>query len=340
MIRVLDLFAFGAPERALLDGISPRLAVEHRDANTQEHVDSLARADIEVLLATHAPSEPERMPRLRWIASVGAGVEGILARHPERRGIVVTNGSGLHVVAMGEYVLAAMLQASQRIPMRLDDQRARHWPEWRSTEWLAAAGTRLRGKTLGVVGYGSVGREVARLARCLGMRVLAVKADPLELGDHGYREGGTGDPAGVIPERMVGLDGIGDVLAGSDFVVVAVPLTERTQGLIDAAFLGRMRPTAWLINVGRGGHADEAALRDALRERRIAGAVLDVFNDEPLPPSSAFWGLPNVIVTPHVAGVAGPETFWPEAARLLAENLRRYASGEPLLNVVDTVRGY
>lgn len=340
MIRVLDLFPFGAAERAVLDAASPRLVVEHHDANTQEHIDSLMDQDIEVLLAGHSPTDPDRLPGLRWVGSVTAGVEEIMANHPERRGVVVTNGSGLHVVALGEYALAAMLQISQRIPSRLAAQRARHWPEWRSAEWLAAAGTRLRGKTLGVVGYGSVGREVARLGKALGMRVLAVKARPTDLADHGYREEGTGDPEGIIPEVVVGLEAIDDVLAASDVVIVAVPLTERTRGLVDGHFLGRMRPSAWLINLGRGGHVDEPALLAALRERRIAGAVLDVFREEPLPSSSPFWELENVIITPHLAGVAGPDAFWPSAARLLAENLRRYAAGERLLNVVDPARGY
>jgi D-2-hydroxyacid dehydrogenase (NADP+) len=339
-IRVLDLFPFGAEERARLDAVSPRLQIEHRDENTQEHIDTLADPHLEILLASHAPTEPSRLPGLRWIASVTAGVEEILVNHPERGGIVVTNGSGLHVVAMGEYVLAAMLQVSQRIPLRLDTQRARHWPEWRSDEWFHAAGTRLRGATVAVIGYGSVGREVSRLARGLGMRVLAVKARPSERADPGFREEGTGDPDGTIPDRLVGFESTGDVVAEADFVVVAVPLTERTRGLVNAGFLARMRPTAWLINVGRGGHADEAALLDALRERRIGGAILDVFADEPQQQSSAFWQLPNVIITPHLAGVAGPETFWPTAAYLLAENLRRYISEEPLLNVIDPARGY
>jgi phosphoglycerate dehydrogenase-like enzyme len=172
------------------------------------------------------------------------------------------------------------------------------------------------------------------------MRVLAVKARPTELADQGYREEGTGDPDGVIPERVVGFESIADVLAASDLVIVSVPLTERTRGLVDATFVGRMRATAWLINLGRGGHVDEPALLSALRERRIAGAALDVFKDEPLPAASPFWDLDNVIITPHLAGVGGPDAFWPSAARLLAENLRRYAAGEQLLNVVDPARGY
>jgi phosphoglycerate dehydrogenase-like enzyme len=339
-IRVLDLFPFGPSERSRIDTASGRFAVEHRDANTQEAIDALVDPDVEILLASHAPRDSQRLPRLRWIASVTAGVEEILVNHPERWNITVTNGSGLHVVAMGEYVLASLLQITQRIPLRVADQQKRYWPEWRSAAWFASSGTRLRGTTLVVVGYGSVGREIARLATALGMRVIAVKARPSELVDPGFREPGTGDPDGNVPERILGTDALGDVLGLADFVVIAIPLTGRTQGLVDAAFLGNMRKTAWLINVGRGGHADEDALLRALRTGTIAGAALDVFADEPLPPASPFWDLPNVIITPHLAGVAGTEQFWSAAADLMAENLRRYAAGKPLINVIDLQRGY
>jgi phosphoglycerate dehydrogenase-like enzyme len=314
--------------------------VEHRDANTQEAINALFDREVEILLASHAPSDPDRLPQLRWIASVTSGVEEILVMHPERRNITVTNGSGLHVVAMGEYVLASLLQITQRIPLRVAHQQKRYWPEWRSDGWFEASGTRLRGATVVVVGYGSVGREIARLATALGMRVIAVKARPSDLVDPGFREPGTGDPDGTVPQQIVGSDALGDVLGLADFVVIAVPLTDSTKGLVDAGFLAKMRKTAWLINVGRGGHADEDALLRALRTGTIAGAALDVFADEPLPASSPFWDLPNVIITPHLAGVAGTEHFWSAAADLMAENLRRYASGQPLINVIDQKRGY
>jgi phosphoglycerate dehydrogenase-like enzyme len=340
-IRVLDLIPFGPAERARIDAASSRFDIEHRDdANTQAAVDALVDPDLEILLGSYAPTDPERLPRLRWIASITAGVEELLVSHPERRGITVTNGSGLHVVAMGEYVLASLLQITQQVPLRMADQKRKYWPAWRSDEWFEASGRRLRGATLVVVGYGSVGREIARLATALGMRVIAVKARESDLQDPGFREPGTGDPDGTVPQRIVGTDALAEVLGSADFVTIAVPLTPRTQGMIDETFLAKMRPSAWLINVGRGGHANEGALLLALRERRIAGAVLDVFADEPLPAESPFWELPNVIITPHLAGVAGTEQFWSRAADLITENLARYARGEPLANVVDPARGY
>ncbi|MGH2473482.1 MAG: NAD(P)-dependent oxidoreductase [Candidatus Limnocylindria bacterium] len=136
------------------------------------------------------------------------------------------------------------------------------------------------------------------------------------------------------------MDDMREVLSEADFVLIAVPLTPRTKGLVDAAFLSAIRPNAWLVNVGRGGHVVEGDLLDALRSGRIAGAVLDVVADEPLPASSPFWDLPNVILTPHLAGVAGPARFWSATAELMAENLPRYAAREPLLNVIDPGRAY
>ena len=339
-ISVLCLHAFGAAERALLTSVSPELSVAFGEGNTQRYVDSLVDADVEVLVSHYAPSDARRLPRLKWVASVAAGVEEIMATEPWRNGIVVTNGSGLHASAMGEYVAAALLQVTQRIPDRLAAQRDHRWPAWSSTPWVHLAGTRLRGTTALIIGYGSVGREIARLLTAFGVRVVAVKARPDARADDGYRIPGTGDPTGELPERIVGFEALPTVLGDANFVVIAAPLTARTRNLIDATFLSRLRADAWLINVGRGGHADEAALLDALRDRRIAGAVLDVFEDEPLPAASPFWDLANVILSPHLAGAGGPTSFWPDAAQLIAENLRRYVAGGQLLNVVDPEKGY
>ena len=339
-MKVLSLFPFGPVERARLEGVSPLLHIEHGPGATRASVDELVDPQIEVLLSAYAPSDPRRLPALKWVASVTAGIEEIAATDPWRHGITVTNGSGLHASAMGEYVLGTVLGVTQRTADRLDAQRDRRWPAWSSPPWVHLAGTRLRGTTALIVGYGSVGREIGRLLSAFGVRIVAVKARPDAPRDDGFRLPGTGDPAGEIPEHLIGFDALAGALGDADFVVITVPLTDQTRRLVDAPFLSRMRRDAWLINVGRGGHADEAALIGALRAGRIAGAVLDVFDDEPLPEDSPFWALPNVILTPHLAGAGGPKAFWPDASRLLAENLRRYVAGDPLLNVIDGARGY
>ncbi len=203
---------------------------------------------------------------------------------------------------------------------------------------LSLGGHGLRGKTVTLVGYGSVGREVARLAQPFGVRILAVKARPDERMDNGFRIPGTGDPDGLIPERIVGMERLPDVVEQADYVVVAAPSTAATRGVLGAAILAALRPDAWLINVGRGDIFDEPALIDALRARPSGGAVIDVTAVEPLDAKSPLWTLPNVIVTPHVAGLQ-PAT-WASLTELFCQNLGRWVAGEALLNPVDPEHGY
>jgi phosphoglycerate dehydrogenase-like enzyme len=195
----------------------------------------------------------------------------------------------------------------------------------------------LKGRRIAIVGYGSLGREVARLARAFGLRVLVMSRSQ-ERRDRGYCVAGTGDPEGTLPERWYGPGQLPEMLAEADFVVVAAPLTEETRGLIGEVELRAMRPNAYLVNVARGEVVDEAALLRALRQGWIAGAGLDVFEREPLPPESELWDLPNVIISPHVSGFT--PLYDERATDLFAENLRRYLAGEELLNLVDKEKGY
>jgi phosphoglycerate dehydrogenase-like enzyme len=172
------------------------------------------------------------------------------------------------------------------------------------------------------------------------MRILALKSDPSARADAGWREPGTGDPGGTLPERVVGPDGIAGIVGEADIVVLSLPITPRTRGIVDAGVLAAMKPDAWLVNVGRGALVDEPSLVAALRDGRIGGAVLDVFVDEPLPVSHPLWAEPRCLVTPHVSGLGGLDEFWHAAALLLAENLRRDLEGAPLLNVTSGAAGY
>lgn len=334
-LRVRNVYPFSAGDRAMLAAIDPRLELVHEGEDDPGWIDAL-EDDAEVLSASYSPATTDRMPRLRWLASAGAGVEYLVERDPWGKGITVVNGSGVHAVAMGQYVLGAALLAAERLEARLANQAERRWEEART----GLAGYRLRGRTAAILGYGSVGREAARLLHACGMRILALKSDPGTLLDAGWREPGTGDPDGTLPERVVGPDGAAALVAEADLVVLSLPLTPRTRGLVDAHMLATMRPDAWLVNVGRGALLDEDALVEALRDGRIGGAVLDVFVDEPLPPSHPLWSEPRCLVTPHVSGLGGLEDFWHAAALLLADNLRRDLAGEPLLNVTSGVAGY
>ena len=183
--------------------------------------------------------------------------------------------------------------------------------------------------------YGSIGREIARQLSSLGMRIIAVKSRPSDRRDIAFRVPGTGDPDGSIPERIVGDEALREAVREADVVVLTMPLTDATRGIVSADVIAALPPRAWLINVARGPLVDEPALLEALRGGGLAGAVLDVFGQEPLPPDSPWWDMPNVIVTPHASGVT--LRFFDE---LVVENVRRYLAGEPLLNPVDPERGY
>jgi phosphoglycerate dehydrogenase-like enzyme len=196
----------------------------------------------------------------------------------------------------------------------------------------------LRGKTLGVIGYGSIGRETARLADALGMQVLALKRNPEDRRDQGWFSAGLGDPDGRIPRKFFGPDECQGIMAESDYLTVTLPLTPATRKFVGAKEIAAMRPGAYIVNIGRGEVIDEQAMIEALRGGKIGGAGLDVFEHEPLEASSPLWDMENVILTPHMSGAN--RGYMEKACELFAENLRRFSAGTPLLNVVDPVHGY
>jgi phosphoglycerate dehydrogenase-like enzyme len=335
-IRVRNVYPFRDEDREMLGSVDPRYELVHDGEDTQAWVDGLRDDALEVLWASCAPGDLSRTPRLRWLATAGAGVDDLIPVDPWGRGLTVTNGSGLHAVAMAEYVLGAALMATERIRDRLANQERRAWT---TVRW-ELAGSGLRGRTALVVGYGSIGREVARLLHACGVRILAVKADPERRADTGWIEPGTGDPLGVLPERLGGPDALAELAPEADLVVLTMPGTPATSGILDARLLGVLRPGAWIINVGRGSAIDEAALLESLRSGRIGGAVLDVTAQEPLPADDPLWSEPRCVVTPHLSGIGDVDAMWHRLALLMAEQLRREATGRPLLNVTAGSRGY
>ena len=226
-----------------------------------------------------------------------------------------------------------MLAFACRLPHYLRLQAAANWDR------SGRASDTLRGQTLGIVGYGSIGRELARLADGLGMSVVATRRDLRHPADEGsYMEPGVGDPLAEIPTRLYPPQALASMLAVCDYVALTLPLTGETQHLLDESMLAAMKPGAVLINVSRGAVLDEAALISALAAERIAGAALDVFEEEPLPATSPLWSLDNVIITPHIAG--NTRRYHEKAATLFGENLRRYLNNEALFNLYDRGRGY
>jgi phosphoglycerate dehydrogenase-like enzyme len=314
-----------APIRAI-----PGVSVRVHELADQEAADAFVDAEVEVLYADVVPADLSRVPRLRWVQYSGAGVDELVLPPNWAERLVVTTASGANAVPIAEYVMAAILSVSQRHAERAANQRDHHWA-WDASR-AALFGRGLTGTTLTLVGYGSIGREVARLARAFGMRVLAVKRDVGTRRDDGWTQPGRGDPDGSLPERIVAADGLAEVVAQARYVVVAAPATAATRGVLGDAVLRAMTRDAWLINVGRGTLFDRDAITRALVEGRIAGAFLDVTAPEPLPADDPLWDLPTVRITPHVAGAH--DASWDVIGGLFADNLRRFTAGEPLLNRV------
>ena len=252
-------------------------------------------------------------PALKWISVGGAGVDHLAPWDPAR--LRVTNSAGVASDVMAQYVLAAILTLTLRLPAFARAQAERRWAP-------QEVGS-IAGKTVAVIGLGHTGRDVARRAGAAGLRVLGLRARPRPM-------------EGV--DRVYGPEALEEVLAEADYVVVSLPLTERTRHLIGRRAIAAMKPGAFLIDVSRGGVVDGAVLSEALAEGRLGGAMLDVFEREPLPPDSPFWDLENVIVTPHSSSVY--EGWERASAAMFCDNLVRWRAGQALENVVDPARGY
>jgi glyoxylate/hydroxypyruvate reductase A len=311
--RILVYYPDAPTARAYAEAIDlPRRSLDLRVASTPAQAMRLV-GDTEVLFAWGFPAPLlERAEHLRWIQAMGAGVERFLVPSLASR-VVLTRAAGIFGPWMAEYTLGWCLWVTLRVARFHRDQQARRW---------APVDTlKLRGTTLCIVGLGDIGRHIARAAHALGMRVVGVTR--------------TGRP---VPgtERIFRPRAIRAALARADFAVLTLPLSAETRGLIGARELAAMKASAWLINIARGPIVDETALLSSLRARRIAGAVLDVFDTEPLPPRHPFWRLDNVVVTPHISGPSTPG----EIAPIFNDNLRRYLARRPLRHVVDRARGY
>jgi len=334
---VLVLITVRFPDALLqrLRAVSPRLRLEVHPASTSAELPGGLLPDVEVLYTVRALPEPEAVPSLRWIQFHYAGVDHV-AEHPLLRGDVrVTTLSGAAVPQLAEYVLMALLALGRRLPRLERDRSEKRWADNRFERFRPSD---LKGSTVGIVGYGSVGREVARLCRAFGAEVLATKRDLRHPADDGYRPDHQGDPTAELPTRLYPPQALPSMAAECDFLVVTVPLTPETRGLVGRSVLQKMKPTACLVDVSRGGVVDHNALIEALSEKRLGGAALDVFPVEPLPASSPLWDMPNVILSPHVGGAS--DRYFEQATALFAANLQRYLTDQPLLNEFDPRRGY
>jgi phosphoglycerate dehydrogenase-like enzyme len=238
--------------------------------------------------------------------------------------VIVTNAREVHGPVVAEHVIALVLALAKQLPQAVRLQQKHIWGQ--EIMWRGSPRPReVAGATLGLVGLGSIGREVAERAAGLGMRVIATRENPRK-----------GRPDGV--EQVYAPGEINTLLGRSDYVVLSAPITAATTGLINAERLAYMKPDAFLINVGRGTLVDELALAVALRSKKIGGAALDVFEQEPLPADSPLWDLEDLLLTPHSAGLT--DKLWERHYVLIRENLGRYLAHEPLLALVDKTKGY
>jgi phosphoglycerate dehydrogenase-like enzyme len=291
--------------------------------------------DAEIIFAISAIPTPEQAPQLRWLQTHWAGVEHLREEAIWKSDVIITTTSGIHAPNIGQYVMAQILTWANRVPRWFHHQKNGDWPDDRWTKFLP---DELRGRTLGILGYGSIGREVARLAKGFGMTVLATKRDARRIDDGGYTLPGTGDPDGSMVDRIYPGEATGMMVSECDYVVITLPETPGTRHLVDESIFRKMKPESFLVNVGRGSVVKEDDLIQALKRGWIAGAGLDVFESEPLPPESPLWSMPNVVLTPHISGFT--PHYDARAAGVFEENLRRYVANEPLLNVIDRATGY
>lgn len=281
----------------------------------------------EILFCTFPPENFAACENLRWIQIASTGYAQLFGLRLNERGILATNGRGCFDVPIAEWNLAMMVNLARDLRGMIRNQDAAIWD--RSANFQRE----VRGMTLGLWGYGGIGRETARLARALGMRVHVLTRSGVITPREGvYRVEGTGDPEGAHPHRVFGAGAEIDFLSGLDFLVVAVPLTAATEGLIGERELQALPRTACLLNPARGPIVQQQALLRALDERWIAAAALDTHYAYPLPAEHPLWRYPNVILTPHISGSSLSQHFRDRLWDIFVTNLKRYRSGEPLLN--------
>jgi phosphoglycerate dehydrogenase-like enzyme len=295
-------------------GLDQRIRLEELPRNTTPSTAQLQEA--EAMLTWGPPAGTlAQMPKLRWAQALTAGVEHWLARTDLSPGLTLTCARGTHRVQMPENILGALFHITKPYAAIVGDNAA--------STWTRRVSSTLAGQTLGILGLGAIGQELARKAAALEMRVIGTRR-------------ATGALAHV--ERVYAPEETDEVLAQSDFVVLLLPATPETENIINATRLARMKKTAWLLNFGRGALIDDAALVAAAKSGTIAGAILDVFRQEPLPKDDPFWGTENILVLPHIGGLHPARDSM--VAALLVENLRRFLDGAPLKEVVDRKAGY
>jgi phosphoglycerate dehydrogenase-like enzyme len=323
----INLLVIAPPEQAILQQLEPlRAASDVFISSEQAQLEQLAAA-AEVILLSGLTGSAVNLPQLwhhakavRWIHSLSAGIEKLLFPALAASDVTMTNARGVYRRSLAEFAVLGILFHTKRVRLMLDNQR-RH-------EWVSFNTRFANERVMGIVGYGAIGRECALLARGLGMKIHALRRNP---------ERSAADP---LLDRIFGPQDLQQMLAGIDVLLCAAPLTRETRHMISDAQFAALKPSAILINLGRGPVVDESALIRALQDKRLAGASLDVFEEEPLPEQSPLWDMENVLISPHCTDSTEDPSALELTMRFFVENFERYQRGEPLENVVNKQAGY
>jgi phosphoglycerate dehydrogenase-like enzyme len=335
-IQVLITLPFTDELMKKLTDVSPSIVLEKIVTRKTDDISDEIWKRVEVLYTNRVLPKPEQAPSLRWIQFHWAGLDHAL-KEPilQQEGMSVTSMSGASATQVAEHAVMMMLALGHHLPDIYAHQKRAEWPSGR---WELFNPSELRGSTVGIIGYGSIGRQIARLLQTFGATVLATKRDIRHPEDTGYILEGLGDPNGDLVNRLYPPQALSSMLKECDYVVVTLPSTSATRGYLGSKELATIKPGAYMVDISRGGIVDHNALIPLLREHKIAGAALDVFPVEPLPTDSLFWKLPNVIITPHIAGFS--PHYDERAAELFAQNLHRYIEELPLYNRLDLTLEY
>jgi len=335
-IEVLITFPLAEDLIKKLKDVSPLLNITVLPAKSHQEIDSEVWKKTEILITERVLPIPEKAPALQWIQFNYAGIDfAINEEITHREGLRITTLSGAAAPQVAEFVLTMMLALSHKLPSLIKFQMNHEWPPDRFVRFTPRE---LRSSTVGLVGYGSIGREVARILTPFGIKILACKKNVMRTQDQGYIVDGLGDPNGDLFSRLYPYQAVKSMLKECDFVVISVPRTKDTYQLIAEDEFSVLKPTAYLIDVSRGGIVKNSALKSALQEKKIAGAALDVFEQEPLPKDHPLWDTPNLIISPHIAGVS--LQYNERSVNLIVENLKRYLNNTNLLNTFDEDLGY
>ena len=335
-IEILITFPLSEELINKIKEVSPQLNITVLPAKSPQEIDEEVWEKTEILITERVIPPSDKAPALQWIQFNYAGIDFALNEEIfEKRSLQVTTLSGAAAPQVAEFALTMMLAISHKLPSILKFQMNHEWPPDRFVRFTPRE---IRSSTVGLIGYGSIGREIARILTPFGVKILACKKNVMQTQDDGYQIAGLGDPNGDLFSRLYPYQAIKSMMKECDFVVVTVPLTNETHHLIAEEELAVLKPSAYLVDVSRGDIVKNSALKAALQEKKLAGAVLDVFEQEPLPKDHPMWDTPNLIISPHIAGVS--HHYNERSVNLIIENLKRYLNNTNLLNTFDPDAGY